>query len=627
MSGSIHIQSPRRSLLDKREAPPSFLARYAATITAFKAKRKNLDEFNALSHTPDYGRMMSELRNAAVRLRANVQDQESANLLADAAHALDVPKLDLLTLARVPADAIAAGNWRPRSVNVDLVDPDPTTKSGPDTQFQQRLNKLSDKIMPGVKEVRVPGMHTAYLLASGVAPVIDFAGQAIADPIAAASHVVREWSDSLATDVQLKLRDVREATKPSGLAMGDIGKLSELEQRAFLFAAEKLSGMALDADQFIDWARDPKAADVPSSLLGRLQKFASGGLNGLAHFLRGTASAVRQVTDMESWRTFTVHLQFGGGVERFTVSTRGGFTIMFPTLEQVERDGKAVVRVVSRLNPVETMFGGLSLTSRGSGMKFRAGPVGAKISEFEHEVKAGIPGIIGVSVGEDYSYGPSVAFGYSPPIGILSALPLPLNIRVGGEVTLFHPALGPFAHATRKMAENISIACDEGAIAIRKALGKEANEVQDGWPVRQRWNMIKRTTERAETAAAVSADRLAGLRELGAMALVKPEKIRKLLGNDAAKPLETFGTITRYLEALPKLIEKESAAVRKMAEKASRGESIDKKALARLTDSLTRRALAFEYVDVLLAAMLSAAGEEKAHVSGTQTARPLAANE
>jgi hypothetical protein len=621
MSGSIHIKgktgselscaSPSRLVLSAEPALPAFSLRHAATIAEFKATRRTLEAFNEFSRRPGYGRMMSEVRSAVVRNKANAKDLDSSELIDEAAHALGVPRIDLLTLARVPADAVAAGQWRPRSVNVDLVDPDPTTKIGPDTKFQKSLNRISEKIMPGVKEFRVPGMYSAYMFAGEFAPVIDGAGRMIADPLAAAGHVVREWSDSLATEVQLKLRDIREATKPSGLAVGDIGKLSELEQRAFLFAAGKLSGMALDADQFIDWARDPSATDVPKGLFARLKKFASGGLDGLAHFLRGTASAVRHVTDMDAWRTFTVHLQVGGGVERFTVSTRGGFTIMLPTLEQVARDGEAVVRVVSRLNPVETMFGGVSLTSRGGGVKFRAGPVGAKISEFEHEVKAGIPGIIGVSVGEDYAYGPSIAFGYSPPIGILGALPLPLNVRVGGEVTLFHPALAPFAQATRKMAEKISIACDDGAIVLRKLVGKEANEVEDGWPVRQRWNVAKRTTERAEAAAALAGDRLARVRELGALELVKPSRVQKLLGKDAEKPLETFGTITRYLEALPRLIEKEAAAVRAMAERAARGEEFDKAALSRLTESLGRRALAFEYVDVLVSAMLSIVAEEQ----------------
>ena len=111
---------------------------------------------------------------------------------------------------------------------------------------------------------------------------------------------------------------------------------------------------------------------------------------------------------------------------------------MFPTLEQVERDGEAVVKVVARLNPVDTILGGMTLTSRGGGLSFRAGPIGAKVSDFEHEVKAGIPGIIGLSVGEDYAYGPVLAFGYSPPVGLLNVLPLPVNVRVGGEIKLFH---------------------------------------------------------------------------------------------------------------------------------------------------------------------------------------------
>jgi hypothetical protein len=599
-----------------------------SSIAEFGEARKSLESFTEYAAKPGYGQMMSELRGAAIRLKANPKDVEAEELIKEAAWALKVPRTDLLALARMPADAVAAGNWRPRSVNVDLVEPDPTTRNGPESKFQKKLNDLSEKIMPTVKEVRIPGLHAAYQVGAAFLPVVDELGRQIANPIDAAGHVVREWSDSLATDVQLKLRDVRAATKPSGLKMGEVAQLNELEQRAFLFAAEKLSGMALDADQFIDWARDPKAAEMSQDLAGRLKNFASNGLYGLANFLRGTAAGVRNATDMDGWRTFTVHLQFGAGVEKYTVSMRGGFTIMFPTLEQAEREGKASVRVVSRLNPVETMFGGLSLTSRGGGMKFRAGPVGAKISEFEHEVKAGIPGIIGISVGEDYAYGPSVAFGYSPPIGILAALPLPLTIRAGGEITVFHPAFSAGARGTRKAAEKISIFCDDTATAIKKLGNKNAaTEAQDGWPVRQRWNISRRATERAEVASSLAQERLSALRSIGPQQLSQPERAKKLLGRDADKSLETFNTITRYLESISTVIDKETAAVRKLAGEASAGKNIDKKSLARLTDSLTRHALAFEYVDVLVSAMIRIAEEEKADDSEAQNTRPLAANE
>lgn len=631
-SGQGQVGSLSRSVLSNEPALPAsqrFLLRHANAIEYFKVTRKDLDAFSEYAQDPGYGKMMAELRNAVVRYVANPKDDEAQLIIEEAGLALDVPVIDLLPLARVPADSVANGAWRPRSVNVDLVDPDPTTRSGPETSFQKKLNKFSEKIMPGVKELEVPGMYTAYQLAAGVAPVIDLVGHVIGDPIEAASHVARGWSDSIATEVQLKLRDIREATAPSGLRVGELAKLNEVEQRAFLFAASKLSGMSLDADQFVTWARDPHSADMPKTLVGRLKKWASGGLNSLAHFLRGTAAGIHQATDQRGWKVFTVHLQFGGGVERFTVTTRAGVTIMLPTLEQVEREGKAVVRIVSRFNPVETMFGGVSLTSRGGGMKFRAGPVGAKISEFEHEVKAGIPGIIGISVGEDYAYGPSVAFGYSPPIGILSALPLPMNIRVGGEVTLFHPALRPLAQGTRKMAENITIACDESAIFVRKLVGKAANEIDQGWPVRQRWNIARRITERAESAMLSAYDRIAELRKIGPLDLMKSERIKKLLGGDATRPLETYGTIATYLEALPKLIEKEALAVRNLASAACRGEQFDKKSLGRLTDSLTRRALAFEYIDVLVSAMLQTIEEEKekSHVAGAEIERPRAANE
>lgn len=606
------------------------LERHAGTIAEFQSRRGSLERFTELTSSEEYGLLMSELRRSALILKANPNAGDARARLEAAAKALDVPVIDLEALARVPPDSVAAGLWRPRSVNVDLVDPDPTTRLGPETPFQKTLNTLSSKLLPEVKKVEVPGLQGLYSLARLVIPAVDAGGKAVSRPVEIAGDIIRGWSDALASDVVLRLRAIRDATRASGLDLGDIASLPEIQQRMFLFTAARLSDMALDVEEFVKWARSPDTESVPASLGARLRSWSSSGLFGLSKFLRAVAAGVHDLTNEEAWRASTIHIQIGGGLEKFTVTTRGGITIMFPTLEQAERDGATTIRLVSRLNPVETMFGGMTLTSRGGGLKFRAGPIGAKVSEFEHEVKAGIPGIIGVSVGEDYAYGPSVAFGYSPPIALLTVLPLPLNVRVGGEVTLFHPALARTSRATRRMAEGISVACDavgDKVQDIGRSIGwvkTAAKTSEDGWPLSQRWQLARRTHDRAESARTTARDRLSRIQALDParwLECVGTERARTFLGDDTARPRHAHRLITDYLESSIATIEAESAAMREFAQRAIETKAYNKAALQRLNTLLERQTLAFEFVDVLLVSLLGTEHIEQSPVESDRLLR------
>lgn len=609
------VRSQRRSPTEGYRAADSatdrarrMLAEHRPVVARFQKTRRDLKEFTAFAEEPGYGKLMSVLRRAAVELDANPGAELPKAILSEAALQLSVPLVDLKALVRVPAHLVATGAWRPRSVNVDLVEPDDSTKLGPDTAFQKNLNKLSSKL-PDVGEWRPTGLRPLYMAASKVVPVVDAAGKAVSVPLFEAAEVVRDWSDALADDVQKRLRDIRDATSSSGLKMSDLKELHPLEQKMAIMTGRALSGLALEAETFIEWARDPKSLERPEGALAKLRRWSSAGLDGLARFCKAVASGVDVATDADSWKTLAVHLQVGGGLEKWWVSSRIGVSLMFPTLEQVERDGEAVVKVVSRVNPVDTLFGGMTLTSRGGGVNFRAGPVGAKISEFEHEVKGGIPGIIGLAVGEDYAYGPVVAFGYSPPVGLLNVLPLPVNIRAGGEIKIFHPAFAGLSKPTRRMAEEISIGCDNAHHAMKKAgaavTGKPVEGSQDGWPTRQRWSLAQRLVGRAEVSKSIAKERLRVLADIEPSQLAaQAGEAASMLGDDAARPEETHATIASYLKYLTKKIDHDAKALRTLAKAASQGERVDKKRVKALTASLRRSTVAFEYVDNLLYAIL-----------------------
>jgi hypothetical protein len=588
------------------------LAEFAEIIAMFREMRRDLALMTELAADPKYGAMMAMLRRAAVQLELNPGAAEPKALLELASKQLAVPVVDLMALPRVPAHFVETGAWRPRSVNVDLVEPDESSKMET-TAFQESLNKLSDRILPGVKQFRPPGLYSLYMAAGAALPVVDAYGKAFEKTLGELASIVREWSDDLADDVQLHLREIRQATSASGLNLKDLKELHPIEQRMALMTGQALSGLALEAETFIRWARDPESIERPTGITAKLKRWASAGIHGLANFLRAAASGARAVTDRESWTTAAVHVQLGGGLEKWWVSSRAGATLMFPTLEQVKRDGEAVVKVVSRLNPVDTILGGMTLSSRGGGVSFRAGPIGAKVSDFEHEVKAGIPGIIGLAVGEDYAYGPVLAFGYSPPVGLLNVLPLPVNVRVGGEVKLFHPMFAGLSRPTRSMAEGISIGCD----AIHRTVTR-AHEIDDGWPLQQRWNLVRRLVERALVSRAVAEERIAKLKEIEPAGLMEHigEARARTLGRDAERPVETHQTIASYLDHLLQKIDDETNAIAELARAASRDEAVDGARLKALSASLKRSIIAFEFVDILLYRLLVEPELERAREVG-----------
>jgi hypothetical protein len=611
---AVAAQSPGDESPAARAA--RLLAPYRELIEGFRANRRDIDAIADVTSEPEYGEMMALLRRAAVELAANPEAEDAFALLHRAAVVLDVPVVDLTALTRVPPHLVSS--WRPRSVNVDLVEPDDASRMET-TAFQDSLNKLSNKILPGVKEWRPMGLTPMYRLAGKMVPAVDALGKTVAVPLREAANVVEGWSKELADEVQVKLREIQRATSSSGLRVKDLKQLHPLEQKMALMTGQALSGLALEAELFIQWARDPKSVKRPQGIMAKMKQWASTGLHGLANFLRASASAVKVMTDADSWRTFAVHLQFGGGLEKWWVSSRAGATLMFPTLEQVEREGEAVVKVVSRLNPIDSVLGGVTLSSRGGGLNFRAGPVGAKVSDFEHEVKAGIPGIVGIAVGEDYAYGPVLAFGYSPPIGMLNVMPLPVNIRIGGEVKIFHAGFAAMSRPTRTMAERISIGCD----SIHQVFVK-SKDLDDGWPTQQRWSLLKRLVERAMDSKLVAQDRLAQLRELEPSRFIEyvGEERAKILGKDAEQPAKTHETIAGYLEYLVRKIDLESEALAKLARAAAKDEKIDKKKLGELSQSLKRSTLAFEYIDNLLYRLLVEPELERARETGQSQQRP-----
>ncbi|MCB9652872.1 MAG: hypothetical protein H6729_01920 [Deltaproteobacteria bacterium] len=241
---------------------------------------------------------------------------------------------------------------------------------------------------------------------------------------------------------------------------------------------------------------------------------------------------------------------------------------MLPTLEQFHRDGAARVRVYAKLDPGETLFGGVSLTGRGGEIRGHMGVISAQLSHYDHHVTVGVPNWASFDLGEDYCYGPMFALTATPSLRTF--------LQIGGEIVVFHPLLGPISRAVRPAAEEISIIYDDARESVvrtarRMARRKHSPTVVDGWVLTQNWNVARRKVERAEAAA---------------------KRVKQRI-DDATPDTRS----SRALRAVSAQILRDAGAVRTLAKHATHGRPISRADLRNRTASLERRTLALEFVD------------------------------
>jgi hypothetical protein len=646
----------------------NLLSSHRETIAELAIAPRTADRISKVTATDDYAELMRELRSIAVRHRADPKAPGPKLILEGAADAMNVPVLNLEALAKVAEDKVS--KWRPAIINADLVQPDEVSKTS-DTSFQHALDKLSS-VLPKPKSVEVPMLGELYRAIGVLLPMVDDLGRLVSEPLDAASKGVRGWSDALADDVQAKLRDLRAGIAPSGLGAKDLAKLPETTQRMVLMASESLTGMALDTELFVRWARDPKSVRVDDAFRARISRFASSGLFGLAGLLGSLSSGIEGLTSEKGWRSFAVHLTGGGNLEKWTVTmARPGITIMFPSLEQVERnDGRAQIQLYFRFCPVDSMYGGVSLNPRGTSIKARTGPVGASVSDYGHTVRLGIPGMYGFNFGEDYAYGASASVGYSPVVAKLGAV----KVRAGGKVDVFHPspvALGALAGGAailgammgginvppeawvavpaigsvvvgtlfpyaRQLARGISLGCDavyrpiarwfhRAAHALGLAKTEPKNE-ENGWPVGQRWSLLLSSVERGEAALALAQDRLQKLKTIDPERMIDAvgaERAFDLLRGNAERPAEVHRTMVEYLEAMIAKLREETELVRAGAKDRIDGKNVDMSRVKGAAQKIDGEAIAFEFVDALLDPMLAPLSAESVGIQSRSTQPPV----
>ncbi|MBK8013541.1 MAG: hypothetical protein IPK13_19575 [Deltaproteobacteria bacterium] len=619
------VPGTQRPLLRPREEA-GFVARHAEAIRLYHRSLEpsaTAEGFHAFSRSPQYRAMLLDVRAAVVARRSNRHNTKADLIVSQAAEALGVPTSDLERLADAPLYLVASGDWRPRAVNVRFLERNASSRPVPAGRVQDALNRLSTHL-PGVKTYSVPLLYNCYLEAATVLPALDAVGKRFSYELTKAADVVRGWSDALATDVQKRLREIGAMGHGAGLRMRALRRLPATDQRAVILAGRALGAASSDLDTLVNTVRAKDDAGA-SSLHRRFARWSSTALAGLSSVLESLAHFVHHTTDEDAWRTFAIHFQTGPGIEKFLIATRAGPILMFPTLEQALREGKANVRVVVKANPLDTLFVSASVSSRGGGWGFRAGPVGASMTNFEHEVKFNLPGIFGLSLGEDYAYGPMLAFGYSPKMDAISWR-LPVNVRGGGQLKIYHEGLRPLTDPTRHTAEvfanSFELAQRVLADVFPRVTGKHAHRsIRRGWPNSEYWQHVRRKVERVAGAYRAAELRLEvlraasehagtvghgapekpGARPMGTAAIVERARSCGLSANEAARFPEIA---TEYLESFAKDALRDLAIVERAGQRAKAGEGYNRPILMNTLKRLEGRTKAFEYCDTLFRKIL-----------------------
>lgn len=603
---TISIKSTQPSVGPNPAPPPTpepepdraraLMTEFSTQIADFHEARKSKAAFDRLSAEPMYPKLVAELRKLAVEALARGETSDARFALRAVAKALDVPLADLEMLARVPSDIIASGHWRPRSVNIDLIENDVSTTLG-QTDAQRRLNEFAKRSVPKVRTVTVPGLAPVYHFVGRSMREVERRADTLVQPLDDLGRLVCSWSDAVSSDVSQRLLRVHRAIQVSGLRPSDLGKLSKDEQHAVLLAGQAISGAMLDAHKFVHRQRvDPRGAREI------LHDWTASGVRWLGHTLRALADTIHHATSTEEWDAFAMHLVLNGRLgKKGVIGTGPAVTILFPTLEQVRRTGKAEVRLVPRVVLFDTPAGGLCASARGGETRARMWVLSAQIAAYEHHITVGPPNWVSMDIGEDYSYGPLLSLAKSRPVA-------PCFLP-GFELIVFHPVIGRLSKPARRAAEAISTGYDDAQRWIGRHRPRRKSHPaptkiavgEDGLPLQQRWNLARRKLERARAAQHRAEHYLGIWGSPDALLLAANAHALEPLGYEAQRaPLRTYAIIHGFLENLIAGIERDACALERLGKNAAAGRPTSMSEIKKTARALERRAEAFEFVDIAL---------------------------
>ena len=262
---------------------------------------------------------------------------------------MDVPVVDLEGLSDVPLHHLRHGTWLPRAICLELGSLDSPQRGG----FRRRLNDWS-RALPREQSIALRDASPLFDLASVILPSVSTIGRRAATPLDNLASAIDGWSSELASTIQKRSWRFAEALSALRLTASDLKRLTPSEVHAVSVAVKSLASNCRDVAGICNEAAD--AAPKRWSL----RSIAADRGHALAAMIHSFAGAVRRFTDEDSWRTFCIHIQFGVGIESHGASTRAGVLLLFPTLEQVMREGLPKVRIVSRIDPAETLVGGIN---------------------------------------------------------------------------------------------------------------------------------------------------------------------------------------------------------------------------------------------------------------------------
>lgn len=573
------------------KTPPAVrLAAFAGTMTSIRQDRADPAEMAKVLGSENYAAMVVVLWKAALK-HDNSNDPDSTKLLQCAATEMNVGWKELSAhLSATPAANLT--EFVPSVVGAALMGADNSEKSN---------------FVPGVKE-GLPRATKVYNKLFGLIGPREDQWTGDQEALHRLGDRIRGWGKSKATDVQLRVRELKELLEPTGLNIKDLKQLPETTRGLVLSQLTRVFETSLDADQLMDDVRQHNSSKPWQE---RLQTWTSNRAFNVAGLLDGIATTLELDRDPESYRDARVAVGLGAGITNASLVYKayGGVeSIMYFPSAREREEGRQARRMVA--GAVFGAVGGVvgaakANTSRGDIGGLNPGFLMASYAKFAYEVGVNIPGLGGVAIGRDKDFGPYVWLNRNPTLpglGWLAKIGVPIPVAVA-NVRIFHAAFGPAVGATKKLAEGaahgLNAAKQAGTTSWRWLRRKQDVEGREaGWPTGALWEEYKGIADKAQGALEHVDVALAALRAVEPRDLVAAAgpATAEMLGDDAKDSEGAHATLMAFLEETRGNLDDGLSAIHAMARCRLDGTKFERKHLKQALSCADRHTNAVAWV-------------------------------
>ncbi len=308
--------------------------------------------------------------------------------------------------------------------------------------------KLGKAAGIAVREILTTPLKVFHELWGALLPVAHAVGQPTAEALKRAAVRLEKVGNERRDEAQNMFRELNRALAHIQSSPNKLKDVSPEERELILLAAGAMRGAVEDVDTWLDLLRNPSDRENPE-LVGKVVKKTTG-WDAASWLLNNLGGFIRTITDKDAGGLFSFRLGVGVAAGAMGHGVKLSGALIFPCSKEY-KNGTAAIRT-DVIYSLLTLFGRAQLSSRGPRIGFPSfGPFYVRKSEYCNAVtfKNELLFPLGVSFQTDTQL----------PAGLDLALYVPfLGLKVGGELTLYHPGFGGFRHAVDPTAELLAAA-------------------------------------------------------------------------------------------------------------------------------------------------------------------------